>query len=68
MILTSSFKWNFEPRCTVMSLEIKSRNGILLVMNNAVKVVGWNDIISSLGKSLDLSTSPLESFPRETLL
>ena len=52
MILTRSFMWNLKPSGKVINLEVESLNGILLVMNDGQKLGAWNDIISSLGKSL----------------
>ena len=40
MILRKSFIWNLEPSGKVMNLEVECLNGVLLVMNDGLKV-GW---------------------------
>ena len=51
MMLRRSCTWNHKPSDKVMNFEVESRNGTLHVMNDGLRLIGWNGIISSLGKS-----------------
>ena len=52
MLIRKSFMWNLQPSGKVMILEVESNNGILLIWMVDLRLVGWNNMKSSLVKSL----------------
>ena len=54
------FMCNLEPSGKVMNVEVESRNGILQVKEMIdLRLIGWNGIISILGKVIMIFLSPL---------